>query len=115
MTIIYGVDTDKPVSPADVRDAIIECFTQAHSEALDDLRNYADDISDDELEQIKRINVRQMIRNFFKESGGNFDNPDKESIMKVLEKLKIFAANFRNPELIARHYSEIITLVSLLK
>lgn len=111
MTIIYGVDAEKPVSPSDVRDAIVECFTQAHSEALSELKNYNKDLSDAEFEQIKRINVEQLIRNFFEETGGNFDKPTRDSIMPVLDKLREFAKNFRSPEVIQKHFEEICILL----
>ncbi len=114
MTIIYGVDTTKPVSPHDVRDAIVACFVSAHSDALEDLKNYAADIKNDEFERMKVLNVQQMIRSFFKEVGGDFEAPTKESIVKVMEKLKEFAVHFRNPEIISKHYTEIIELVKAL-
>lgn len=114
MTIIYGVDTTKPVSAHDVRDAIVSCFVAAHAEALDDLKNYAAEMKPEEFERMKVINVQQMVRGFFKDVGGDFEEPTKESIMNVIEKLKGFAANFRNPEIISKHYSEIIELVQAL-
>ncbi len=33
--IIYGVDISKEVTPVMVRDAIIDCFTKAHSDVLE--------------------------------------------------------------------------------
>lgn len=114
MTIIYGVDTAKPVFPHDVRDALVACFVSAHSDALDDLRNYASDLKNNEFDRMKVLNVQQMIRGFFKEVGGDFEAPTKESITKVIEKLKEFAQNFRNPEIISKHYCEIIELAQAL-
>lgn len=114
MTIVYGVDTSKPVSPHDVRDAIVLCFVAAHAEALDDLKEYAHEMKPEEFERIKVINVSQMIREFFTEVGGNFEDPTKESITKVVEKLKIFAGNFRQSDVISKHYREIIELVQAL-
>lgn len=46
--------------------------------------------------------------------GGDFDKPTKEDIFKVLEELKEFAKNFRNPEIIKKHYGEIMQLVEKL-
>ena len=111
MNIVYGIDTDKQVNPKDVRDAITECFTQAHSEALSDLESYSKDLSQTEFEEMKRINVRQMIRNFFDETGGNYDSPNKDSILKVIEKLKEFAHNFRDQTIIDKHFKEILVLI----
>jgi glutamyl/glutaminyl-tRNA synthetase len=114
MNIIYGVDTEKSINPKDVRDAIIECFTQAHTESLFDLEDYNKNLSKIELEEIKRINTRQMIRNFFEETGGHYDNPTKESILKMLEKLKEFAQNFRDKSIIEKNFNEILILIKKL-
>ncbi len=111
MTIIYGIDTDKQVNPSDVRDAIVECFTQAHSEALSDLENYNTSLNKPDFEVMKRINVRQMIRNYFDEVGGNYENPNKDSIIKVLDKVKEFAENFRDKTTIEKHFNEISILL----
>ena len=115
MSIIYGVDTTKPVTPYDVRDAIVECFILAHSEALDDLKNYGKELTPIEFENIKEIDIRQLMRNFFSEVGGDYENPTKESIQGVIGKLKEFSVNFRNPEIIEKHASEIAELVNCLK
>ena len=115
MTIIYGIDTDKQVNPSDVRDAIVECFTQAHSDALSDLKNYVEDLSKEDFEQMKRINVRQMIRNYFDETGGDYNHPTKDSLIKVMERSKEFAENFRDNDTIQKHFNQIKTLVDALK
>ena len=116
MTIIYGVNTEKHISPSDVRDAIVECFTQAHKEQLDELKEYShNNISDKEFEEMKRINVRQLVRNMMKNSGGDYDRPTKETIKKAIEKLKEFAGNFRNQEIIEKHYKDILVLIEKLK
>ncbi|MCX6756235.1 MAG: hypothetical protein NTX85_02765 [Candidatus Nomurabacteria bacterium] len=111
MTIIYGVDTDKKVNPEDVRDAIIECFTLAHNEVLEDLKNYAKNMDDISFQEIKHLSVVQMIRNYFNEVGGDFDKPDKESILLIMEKLKEFAKNFRDQSIAEKHFQEIMLLV----
>jgi len=114
MTIIYGVDISRPAKPEDVRDAIVECFTQAHSEALADLKNYNKDVSDISFEEIKRINVRQMIRNYFDQVGGSYDKPTRDSIVNVVKKLKEFAINFRNKDVIEKHIKEIQSLIEMI-
>ncbi len=112
MAIIYGVDTSKPITPRDVRDAIVECFFLAHKETLEDMGDYAEDLSPEDLEKAKRDYIKISIRKFFQEVQGDYDNPTKDSILKVLEKLKTFAAHFRKPEVIEKHYNEIIRLVN---
>jgi hypothetical protein len=115
MTIIYGVDTTKPLTPYDVRDAIVECFLLAHSEALEDLKQYGKELTPIEFENMKKIDVRQLVRNFFIEVGGDYEHPTKESIIKVVGKLKEFSVNFRNPEIVEKHASEIMELLGCLK
>ncbi|NTW22953.1 hypothetical protein HGA34_05470 [Candidatus Falkowbacteria bacterium] len=115
MPTIYGVDTEKSISPEDVRDAIVECFVAAHQEQLDELKDYVDDESKDNFEEMKRINVRQLMRSMFSQAGGDFDNPSKEAILAALEEIKKFAVNFRNQKIVAKHYGEIAKLVALLK
>jgi hypothetical protein len=114
MTIIYGIDTEKPVSPKDVRDAIVECFTQAHSEALADLESYNKELTKADFEQMKRMNIRQMVRNYFEEVGGDYDSPTKDSIMSVIGKLKEFAEHFRDKDMIEKHFNEIKMLLEKL-
>lgn len=111
MNIVYGIDTSKQVNIKDIRDAIVECFTQAHGEPLSDLKNYSNNLSQIEFEEVKRINVRQMVRNFFEETGGDYDNPTKDSILKVLEEIKEFSVNFRDKETIDKHFKEILALL----
>lgn len=115
MTIIYGVDTEKPFTVEDVREAIVRCFVQAHSEVMDSYINDIDkNASAEEIEEMKKVNVRQIIKKAFGDSGGDFDNPNKESIIGACGKLKEFAANFRNQEMIQEHYKEIMKLVEKL-
>ncbi|MBU0614076.1 hypothetical protein KJ766_02185 [Patescibacteria group bacterium] len=114
MTLIYGVDPNVPFDAKDVRNAIVECFTQAHSEVLDQYKEVDPDISEIELESIKHINVEQQIRNAFKSFGGDFDNPTKESILNVMLVLKDFAKSFRSPEIIEKHFGDIKSLVDKL-
>lgn len=115
MAIIYGVDTDKQFTAEDAREAIARCFTEAHNAVMEEyMRDIDKDATSEELEEMKKINVRQIVRDCFKKTGGDFDNPTKESIIAMLGKLKEFAANFRNQEIIKKHYGEIMELVSKL-
>ena len=115
MANIYGVDTEKSVSPEDVRDAIVECFVSAHQEQLAELKEFMDEKSKADFEEMKRINIRQLMRNMFEETGGDFDIPTKGSIAAALGTLKEFGANFRNQAIVDKHYGEITKLVELLK
>lgn len=112
--IIYGVDLSGEVTPIMVRNAIIKCFFNAHKSELDQLRNGHDAISDAEFEKIEQMDVILMIKKYFGDVGGDYDNPTKESILQVLDKLKEFAGNFRDQEVIGQHYQEIMQLVEKL-
>jgi hypothetical protein len=108
------VDTQKPVTPPDVRDALVNCFVIAHADVMEDLKNYTGKMTIAEFDGIKRLNVTQLIRSMFTDVGGNFDAPTKDNLLKVMDKLKEFAVNFRNPELVSNHFGEILTLVNCL-
>lgn len=104
MSIIYGIDTSKPVTPFNARDCLITCFTSAHGGAAQ--------LS--ESDDVKNQYIENIVKKFFIEVGGDFDHPTKESLIKVLEKLKEFSLNFRSAELVEQHVQEIMTLINLI-
>ncbi len=112
MAIIYGVNTEQPVSPEDARDALVECFTGAHKSVLEQsMSGLAEEMSEKEVDAFEKLNVKQMIRNFFDEVGGDYEKPAKESIIAVCDKLAEFSKSFRDQQLITKHYGEIMQLV----
>ena len=113
--IIYGVDITKKVTPVMVRDAIIMCFTEAHNDVLESLKDYSDFKSEEEFKKIKEMNILYIIQSAFKETGGDFNNPTKDTLKAAIGWLAGYAKNFRKPEVIEKHYSEIMTLISLLE
>lgn len=114
MTLVYGVDTEKAVTPKDVRDAVIKCFTEAHTDALEDFNTDNPSLTSEEISSLKLTSVKELVKQYFDECNGDFDNPTKDSLFAVLEKLKVFAANFRNQETIEKHYAEILILMDIL-
>ncbi len=110
MSKIYGVDPDKKVTPIVARDAMVACFVKAHSKILEDLKQYSD-VSEEEFEKVKRLDVELLVKKFFSDVGGDYDHPTKESLIKVCDKLAEFAKNFRNPKIITKHYNEIMSLI----
>lgn len=102
---IYGIDINGKITPLMVRDAISECFWQAHcadSEiAMDD-------------KKISHEYCQSIVRKSFEETGGDFDHPTKESIMKCLENLAEFSKNFRDPSIIQKHQEQIMKLANKL-
>ena len=112
--IIYGIDLSKPVTPVMVRDAIIDCFIQAHKEVLEEMREYHEFKTEEDFEEMKRIDIKLLTKSKFEEAGADFDHPTKEDIVRVMDKLAKFAANFRKPEIVEKHYGEIAQLVEKL-
>ena len=108
---IYGVDTSKEITPIMVRDAIVKCYYQAHQQVLGDMKNYMDFKSEDEFERFKKLNVKSLIKTKFDEVGGDFNNPTKDSLIKVVYALKDFAKFYRDLETIEKHANEIMYLI----
>ena len=113
-TTIYGLNPEKKFTPLDVREAIIRCFIKAHSRILEETCGDCPGISAEELRKFKELNVRELVRQYFTEVGGNYDQPDKESLIKVCDKLKEFAFHFRGWKIIEKNYKQIMTLINKL-
>ncbi|MBT4647922.1 hypothetical protein HN827_10110 [archaeon] len=111
---IYGVDLSKEVTPIMVRDAIINCFLNAHSEILDEMKEFGDFESEKEFEKMKLFDIKSLIEKYFEEVNGDFDNPTKESLLEVIGKLQEFAKNFRKPKIVNKHSGEIMKLIKKL-
>jgi hypothetical protein len=111
---IYGVDPESEFSTVDVRDAIIGCFVQAHGRVLEEGREAIKELSEEEFEKIKELNVEQLVRKLFDEIGVDYENPTKESLVKVCDRLREFAKNFRNQDMIRDNYNKIMKLVEKL-
>ncbi|MFH0956965.1 MAG: hypothetical protein V1813_03810 [Candidatus Aenigmatarchaeota archaeon] len=108
---IYGVDLSEKITPMMVRDAIIICFRDAHREVLDELNRKRSSDSEAEIEGLKKVQIDLIVRSAFEDVKADFSNPTKEDIVKVLGELAKFASRFRKPEIIKRHYNEIMRLV----
>lgn len=112
MSIIYGIDTTMPYSTIDVRDAIIECFTQAHKTVLaESLKEVDKGLTDQERAHLERLNITQLVRQTFSKVGGDFEKPNKEALIGVCQQLAKFAEQFRVEHIIQEHYSQILKLV----
>ena len=112
---VYGVDLTKEVTPIMVRDAIVECFTKAHDEILNLMKDYANFDDPEDFERMKTLSVQALVKKTFADVGEDFDVPTKTAITKVLPKLQEFAMNFRQPEIVKKHAGEIMLLVEKLK
>jgi len=112
--LLYGIDTCASVTPIMVRDAIISCFIEAHAKELGELREFGN-ITNEEFEKMKSINVTTLVKIFFSETNGDFENPTKESLMAVIGKLAEFAKNFRDQKVVEEHYKNISKLIGCIK
>ena len=113
----YGIDISrrKYLTSQEVRDAIIECFLEAHDDVLNQIREFSVGVSNKDIERMKLLNVQLFIKAKFKEIGGDFDNPTKTDLIRVCEKLAEFAENFRSQNIIHKHFEEIMELINMIK
>ena len=112
--IIYGVDITKKVTPINVRDAIIQCFYEAHCNVLELARETFGHPPENKFEEMKKSHVKGLVHDIFIKIDGDFNNPTKESLLLVLQNLKDFASIYRQPKIIKKHVSEIMTLINKL-
>ena len=112
--VIYGVDITKKVTPIMVRDAIIECFTLAHSYVLEEEKEHFNYESAEKFEKFKKETIIDTIKSIFEELGGDFNNPTKEDLIELVTKLEQLASMYRSREVIERHASEIMQLITKL-
>jgi hypothetical protein len=104
----YGVDPNSKVTPLMVRDAIVQCFWEAH--CMD--TGIGED--DKEGKDANRAYCKMTVEKAFKDSGGDFDKPTKKSIINTMNSLAAFSKSFRDPSVIQEHFNEIMILVSKL-
>lgn len=110
--IIYGVNLEKKVTPIMVRDAIINCFYQAHSDVLDLAREYFKYESKESFKIAKREHVTDLVETIFAETGGNFYKPNKTDLIHVVKNLRKIASLYREPDIIKKHVDEIMQLIN---
>jgi len=110
--IIYGVDITKNVTPIMVRDAIIKCFYEAHSDVLELASETFGYPSEKKFEKMKKSHIKELIQGVFNKIGGDFNKPTKDDLLKVLERLKGIASIYRNSKVIKKHVSEIMLLIN---
>ena len=112
--LIYGVDVSKNVTPIMVRDAMIQCFYKAHCNVLELARETFGHPPETKFEEMKKSHVKELVEDIFHRLGGDFNNPTKENLFEVLEKLKEFASIYRKPNIIKKHVGEMMLLINKL-
>lgn len=112
--IVYGVDVDKKVTTVMVRDAIIQCFYEAHRNVLELAKETFGQPPKKRFEEMKKTHVKDLVYDIFIKIGGDYNKPSKDDLLKVIENLKKFAKFYRKPEIINKHVSEIMILINKL-
>ena len=107
MAVIYGVDTDRPYGPVEVKSAIVRCFFEVHRENMQ-LGEKCDRALTQEYAQ-------ETVKKLMEETGGDFESPTKENLIKLCSKIREFSSNFKSPEEIEKCYAKVTALASGLK
>ena len=112
--MIYGIDINKNVNSVMVRDAMIQCFYEAHCNVLELARETFGHPPEKKFEKMKKMHVKELVQDIFIKIGGDFNKPTKDDLFKVLENLKGFASIYRRPNIIKKHVGEMIVLINKL-
>ncbi len=104
--IVHNIDLDKPVTPAMARDAMVECFYEAHC---------TDTGLDEGDPNVNREYILDVIKKATTDIGEDFENPTKKSLLKTVEKLKEFAKKFRDQSVIQKHAAEMVKIIEKIK
>jgi len=96
-------DDFKDMNPAKARDLIVKCFFEAQKETYHRTKQ-AIGVSDTEEEIHKTVVAG--IRGTFKEIGGDYEQPTKETLMKVVEGLAKKAKLWGTPSDIIEYHKQ---------
>ncbi|MEM2130922.1 MAG: hypothetical protein QXM96_00580 [Candidatus Woesearchaeota archaeon] len=99
----------KKLTSIEVRDAIVDCFLEAHKEALSNVL-----VPDEMREKFNRNSVILIVKEAMRKAQGNYDNPTKETLFFSLFYLAELAKNFRDIDLIVKHFKEMLNLIDKL-
>ena len=106
--IIYGVDITKKVTPIMVRDAIIQCFFEAHCSVLELARETFGHPSEEIFEDMKKSHVNELVHDIFIKIKGDFNNQTKDDLLLVFINLKFFASISRSPKMLKNNVAKVI-------
>jgi len=81
------------MTPLKVRDSIIDCFTGAHQELIKSTL----DMDECEKEKFSRASVIAMVKDQFNKTGGDYNNPTKESLFFLIIGLAELSKNLGLP------------------
>jgi DNA-binding response OmpR family regulator len=93
------------MTPSKARDLIIQCFFDAQKETFARAkRELGKEVSDPTIHN----SVKSVVKLTFAEAGGNFENPSKEDLGRVVKTLALKASSWGTPaDIIEYHKGEI--------
>ncbi len=89
------------LTPIKARDLIIKCFFEAQKETFARAKESLGKSAD---EKAILESVTNAVRVVFRETGGSFDNPSKEDLVRVVEGLARKSASWGTPQDIIEHH-----------
>ncbi|MHB8882404.1 MAG: hypothetical protein ACYC69_12955 [Thermodesulfovibrionales bacterium] len=106
-------DSDlKDLDAVKARDLIVKCFFEAQKETFARAKK---DFGGSAEEADIMANVLTMVKMVFRDTGGDFENPDKKSIMAAIESLARKASAWGTPaDIIDFHKSQIMRIITIL-
>ena len=98
------------ITPVVVRDKIIDCFYEAHGKLIEQRLS----VSDESKEEFTKGSIISIFKDQFEKTGGDFDNPTKESLFYAIINLAEFSKNFRDIDMIVNHFISMLNLINKL-
>jgi len=87
---------------------------QAHTDVLEEMKEYHDFKSEKESNEVKKLDTTCLVQTIFKKIGSDFEKPTKNDLLALIKALPKFALNFRQPEIIDKHYNKMLNLINKL-
>lgn len=91
------------LNPQKARDLIIKCFFEAQKETFKRAKQKFGKTSDD-ADILQRIT--SVVKITFQQVDGDFEQPTKAALLKVMEKLAKMSASWGTPEDIIEHHKK---------
>lgn len=105
-----GYPIDEHLSPSTARELVVDCFTVAHGQNFGQTREL---LGQDTDQQAIRESVQGIIKMAFRQVGGNFDNPSKDELVRVVNLLAERSLGWGTPpDIVFQHHSEMMRTLS---
>ncbi len=108
-----GLPNDERLSPSVARELLVDCFTVAHGPNFAETKSQLGLETDDGA---VRESVQTIIRLAFKQTGGNFDNPTRDDLVKVVNVLAERSLGWGTPpDVVFQHHSEMMRTLGFVR